>query len=47
LFLFGQQAFPVNIAQCQSTKDKNIIRKLEAKIVKSMKAELLQMGDIN
>jgi hypothetical protein len=28
-------------------KDEYIIRKMEAEIVKSMKAELLQMGDIN
>ena len=28
-------------------KDKYIIRKMEAEIVKSMKAELLQMGDIS
>jgi hypothetical protein len=37
----------MDIAQCMIAKDKYIIRKIEAKIVKSMKAELLQMGDIN
>jgi hypothetical protein len=46
-FLFGMQTFKVDIAQCMIAKDKYIIRKIEAKIVKSMKAELLQMGDIN
>jgi hypothetical protein len=45
--MFRQQAFPVDIAQCQPAKDEYIIRKLTAEIVKSVKAELLQMGDIN
>jgi hypothetical protein len=31
--------------QCVTAKDKYIIRKMEAKIVKSVKVELLQMGD--
>jgi hypothetical protein len=47
LFIFGQQAYSVDIAQCQVAKDEYIIRKIEAEIVKSMKAELVQMGDIN
>jgi hypothetical protein len=47
LFLFGMQSFKVDIAQCMIAKDEYIIRKIEAKIVKSVKAELLQMGDIN
>jgi hypothetical protein len=41
------QSFKVDIAQCMIAKDEYIIRKMEAEIVKSMKAELLQMGDIN
>ena len=41
------QSFKVDIGQCTIAKDKYIIRKIEAEIVKSMKAELLQMGDIN
>ena len=46
-FLFGMQSFKVDIAQCMIAKDKYIIQKMEAEIVKSVKAELLQMGDIN
>jgi hypothetical protein len=46
-FLFGMQSFKVDIAQCMIAKDEYIIRKMEAEIIKSMKAELLQMGDIN
>jgi hypothetical protein len=46
-FLFGMQTFPVHISQCEIAKDKYIIRKIESEIVKSVKAELLQMGDIN
>jgi hypothetical protein len=46
-FMFGMQSFKVDIAQCMIAKDEYIIRKMEAKIVKSVKAELLQMGDIN
>jgi hypothetical protein len=46
-FLFGMQSFKVDIAQCMTAKDEYIIRKMEAEIVKSVKAELLQMGDIN
>jgi hypothetical protein len=45
--VFGMQSFKVDIAQCMIAKDKYIIRKMEAEIVKSVKAELLQMGDIN
>jgi hypothetical protein len=46
-FLFGMQSFKVDIAQCMIAKDEYIIRKMESEIVKSVKAELLQMGDIN
>jgi hypothetical protein len=46
-FMFGMQSFKVDIAQCMIAKDEYIIRKMEAEIVKSVKAELLQMGDIN
>jgi hypothetical protein len=46
-FLFGMQTFKVDIAQCMIAKDEYIIRKMEVEIVKSVKAELLQMGDIN
>jgi hypothetical protein len=46
-FLFGMQTFSVHISQCETTKDEYIIRKMEIEIVKSVKAELLQMGDIN
>jgi hypothetical protein len=46
-FLFGMQSFKVDIAQCMTSKDEYIIRKMEAEIVKSVKAELLQIGDIN
>jgi hypothetical protein len=46
-FVFGMQSFKVDIAQCMIAKDEYIIWKMEAEIVKSMKAELLQMGDIN
>jgi hypothetical protein len=41
------QSFKVDIAQCMIAKDEYIIRKMEAEIVKSVKAKLLQMGDIN
>jgi hypothetical protein len=41
------QTFLVHISQCEIAKDEYIIRKMETEIVKSMKAELLQMGDIN
>jgi hypothetical protein len=46
-FLFGIQSFKVDIAQCMIVKDEYIIRKMEAEILKSVKAELLWMGDIN
>jgi hypothetical protein len=46
-FVFGMQSFKVDIAQCIIAKDKYIIRKMESEIVKSVKAELLQMEDIN
>jgi hypothetical protein len=41
------QSFKVDIAQCMIAKDEYIIQKMELEIVKSVKAELLQMGDIN
>ena len=41
------QSFKVDIAHYMIASDKYIIRKLEVKIVKSVKAELLQMGDIS
>jgi hypothetical protein len=47
LFIFRQQAYSVNISQCLAAKDEYIIRKLEGEIVKSVKNELVQMGDIN
>ena len=46
-FLFGMQSFKVDIAQCMIASDKYIIWKLELEIVKSVKIELLQMGDIS
>jgi hypothetical protein len=46
-FVFGMQSFKVDIAQCMITKDEYIIWKMEAEIMKNVKAELLQMGDIN
>jgi hypothetical protein len=46
-FVFGMQSFKVALVQCMIAKDEYIIWKMEAEIVKSVKAELLQMGDIN
>jgi hypothetical protein len=46
-FIFGQQAYSVDIVQCQVAKDEHIIQKLEEEIVKSVKAKLVQMVDIN
>jgi hypothetical protein len=46
-FLFGMQTFSVHILQCEIAKDEYIIQKMETEIVKSVKVELLQMGDIN
>jgi hypothetical protein len=46
-FLFKMNSFSVHISQCEIAKDEYIIRKMESEIVKSVKAELLQMGDIN
>jgi hypothetical protein len=40
-FIFGQQAYSVNIAEYQVATDKYIIRKLEGEIVKSVKVELV------
>ena len=44
-YLFGQQTFKVDIAQCVLARDEYIIRKLQTEIVKSVKAELVQIGD--
>ena len=41
------QTFSLHISQCEIANDKYKIRKMESEIVKSMKAELVQMGDIN
>ena len=46
-FIFWQQPYSVDIAQSQLARDEYINRKLEREIVKSMKAELMQMKDIN
>ena len=46
-FMFGMQSFKVDIAQCMIAKDKFIIQKMDAEIVKSVKVELLQMEDIS
>jgi hypothetical protein len=43
-FIFEQQSFPMDITQCIYARDEYIIQKLEAE---SVKADLLQMGDIN
>ena len=44
-YIFGQQTFEVDIAQCVLARDEYIIQKLQIEIVKSVKAELVQMGD--
>ena len=44
-YIFGQQTFQVNIAQCVPARDKYVIQKLQPEIVKSVKAELVQLGD--
>ena len=44
-YIFGQQTFQVDIAQCVLTRDEYVIRKLQPKIVKSVKAELVQLGN--
>ena len=46
-FLYGMQSFKVDIAQCMIASDEYIIWKLESETVKSVKAKLLQMGDIS
>jgi hypothetical protein len=46
-FCFGQATFEVNINQCILARDEYIIRKLEGDIVKSVMAELVQLGDVN
>ncbi len=45
-FCFGQKTFEVAITQCILAKDEYIIRKLENDIVKSVKKELVQLGDV-
>jgi hypothetical protein len=37
----------MDIVQCMIAKDEYITRKMEAEIVKNVKVEFLQMGDIN
>ena len=44
-YIFGQQTYEVDIAQCVLVKEEYIIQKLQPKIVKSVKAELIQIGD--
>ena len=44
-YIFGQQSFQVDIAQCVPARDQYVIRKLQPEIVKSVKAELVQLGD--
>ena len=44
-YIFGQQTFQVDIAQCVPARDKYVIQKLQPKIMKSVKAELVQLGD--
>ena len=44
-YIFGQQTFQVNIAQCVLARDEYVIQKLQPEIVKSVKAELVQLGD--
>ena len=41
------QTFSVHISQCEIANDKYVIRKMESESVKGVKAELLQIGDIN
>ena len=44
-YIFGQQTFQVDIAQCVPARDQYVIRKLQPEIVKSVKVELVQLGD--
>ena len=44
-YIYGQQTFQVDIAQCVPARDEYVIRKLQPEIVKSVKAELVQLGD--
>ena len=44
-YIFGQQTFQVNIAQCMLARDEYVIRKLQLEIVKSVKAKFVQLGD--
>ena len=44
-YIFGQQTFQVDIAQCMLARDEYVIRKLQPEIVKSVKVELVQLGD--
>ena len=47
LFLFGMQSYKMDIGQCMIVKDKYITQKMEAEIMKNVKAEFFQMRDIN
>ena len=44
-YIFGQQTFQVDIAQCMLARDEYVIRKLQLEIVKSVKAKLVQLED--
>ena len=44
--IFGQQTFgQVDIAQCVLARDEYVIQKMQPEIVKSVKAELVQLGE--
>ena len=44
-YLFGMATYEVDITQCILGQDEYIIRKLQLEIVKSVKVELIQIGD--
>ena len=44
-YIFGQQTFQVDIVQYVPARIEYIIRKLQLEIVKSIKAELVQLGN--
>ena len=44
-YLFGMATYEDDIAQCILGQDEYIIRKLQLEIVKSVKVELIQIGD--
>ena len=44
-YIFGQQTFQVDIAQCVPARNEYVIRKLQSEIVKSVKVELVQLGN--